>query len=250
MKRWCRLAFSAACLLFAGALSAQTPRFGVELEVGPAWQSYNDVEIPNDGSATRFSLKELIGTGPWPAGRVYVTWQLNERHALRLLAAPLSITENAVPAREIRFAGGTFAAGEATRATYAFNSYRVSWRYRVHAGARSRAWIGVTAKLRVAEIAVQQGTVESSKDDVGFVPLLHVAGEWDMAPRLHVGLDADALAGGPGRAIDAALKLGYDVGDVWRLQAGYRIVEGGADVDAVYTFAGFHYAVVSLAWRR
>jgi hypothetical protein len=23
---------------------------------GPAWQTYNDVEIPNDGTATRFSL--------------------------------------------------------------------------------------------------------------------------------------------------------------------------------------------------
>jgi hypothetical protein len=30
------------------------------------------------------------------------------------------------------------------------------------------------------------------------------------------------------------------------LRAGYRMVEGGADNDEVYTFAWFHYAVVGL----
>jgi hypothetical protein len=64
-----------------------------------------------------------------------------------------------------------------------------------------------------------------------------------------VSVDADGLAGGPGRAVDAALKLGYDGIERWSVQAGYRTVEGGADVDEVYTFAWLHYAVVSLAWR-
>jgi hypothetical protein len=45
------------------------PRFEVEFEMGPVWQSRNDVELPNDGTATRFSLKELTGSGPWLAGR-------------------------------------------------------------------------------------------------------------------------------------------------------------------------------------
>ena len=63
-------------------------------------------------------------------------------------------------------------------------------------------------------------------------------------------LDADGLAGGPGRAVDAALEVGYDLPERWTVQAGYRTVEGGADVDEVYTFAWLHYAVLSLAWRR
>ena len=83
----------AAAVLSASAVSAQDARFTLELEAGPAWQSYNDVEIPNDGSATRFSLSELAGSGPWPAGRVYLTWQLNERHGIRVLLAPFSLTE-------------------------------------------------------------------------------------------------------------------------------------------------------------
>ena len=63
-------------------------------------------------------------------------------------------------------------------------------------------------------------------------------------------MDADALAGGPGRAVDAAVKAGYDLGESWTLSAGYRTLEGGADVNSVYSFAWLHYAVLSLTWRR
>ena len=50
----------------AAAQSTTTPRFELELEGSAIWQSRNDVEIPNDGSATRFSLEDLVGAGPWP----------------------------------------------------------------------------------------------------------------------------------------------------------------------------------------
>lgn len=80
--------------------------------------------------------------------------------------------------------------------------------------------MGFTAKVRDAEISLTQETTSARKDDVGFVPLLHVAGEWRVAPRWHVSLDADGLAGGPGRAVDAALELGYDPGGPWMVQGG------------------------------
>ena len=38
------------------------------------------------------------------------------------------------------------------KATYTFNSYRLSYRYRFHAGARTAAWVGFTGKIRDAEI--------------------------------------------------------------------------------------------------
>jgi hypothetical protein len=237
-------------VLIPCAVAAQVPTFVVELEGGPAWQSYNDVEIPNDGSATRFSLYDLAGGGPWAAGRLYITWNAGQRHGIRLLVAPFSLTEMGVPDQEVRFAGATYAADEPVRATYTFNSYRLSYRYLAHEGSRSTAWVGATAKVRDAVIALEQNGTASRKDDLGFVPLLHVAGEWRFAPRWRLAMDADALAGGPGRAVDAALKIGYDLGDRWTLLAGYRTVEGGADVDEVYTFAWLHYAALSLAWRR
>lgn len=73
--------------------------------------------------------------------------------------------------------------------------------------------------------------------------------DYSFDDRWHFLIDLDALAGGPGRAIDLALKIGYDLSDDWRLTAGYRTIEGGADVDEVYNFAWFHSAVLSAVYR-
>lgn len=232
----------------AGA-AAQEPRVLVELEGGPVWQSSNNVEVPNDGTATRFSLSDLVGTGPTGAGRAYVSWRIGERSSLRLLFAPLSFTATGTPSSPLRFEGEDFVAGAPVEATYTFNSYRLSYRWRARSSERADYWIGITAKIRDATIALDQGGRSSRKDNVGFVPLLHFAADWRLGSRLRFGADVDALAGGPGRAIDGSLKLGYDFDDHWSLRAGYRTVEGGADVDEVYNFAWINYAVASVVWR-
>ena len=243
-----RVALVVLALAAPSATAGQTP-FELEVEGARVWQASNNVEIPNDGTATRFSLSDLIGAGPATVGRVYLTWKLADRHALRLLYAPLSLTESGTPQTAITFAGASYAAGVPAKTTYTFNSYRLTYRWRLHEGSRSTAWLGVTAKVRDANIALAQGTTASEKDDLGFVPLLHLAGTRRIGSRWSLSLDADALAGGPGRAIDAALKVGYDLGRDWTLLAGYRTVEGGADVDSVYNFAWLNYAAVSLVWR-
>jgi hypothetical protein len=235
----------------AGAVPASgdtTPSFVLELEGGALWQSRNDVQIPNDETGTRFSLVDIAGSGPWPAGRVYATWNINARHSLRALAAPLSLTETGVPPTDILFAGGEFAAGQPVEATYQFNSWRVGYRYRFHDGDRWSWWTGFTAKVRDAKIELSQGTSSARKTDVGFVPLLHIEGLYRLSDRWKVVLDADALAGGPGRAEDASLKIYRDIGERWSVAAGYRTVEGGADVDEVYNFAWLHYAVLSVSY--
>jgi hypothetical protein len=242
-------ALATLALLIPALATAQTPRFVVDVEGGPVWQSYNDAEIPNDGTATRFSIRDLLGSGPWPAGRLTATWNFGQRHGVRLLLAPLSVKGTGSPAGELRFAGETYRAGQPVEATYTFNSYRLAYRYRVLSGRTMDAWIGATAKIRDATIALEQNGTASRKDDLGFVPLLHLAAHRRLAPGWFALFEADALAGGPGRAVDAALKLGYDVGDRWSILAGYRTIEGGADVDAVYSFAWLHYAAVSVTWR-
>jgi hypothetical protein len=224
-------------------------RFVLEVEGGTVWQSRNDVEIPNDGTATRFSLTDLVDRGPWPAGRVYLTWNIDRKHSLRALAAPFSYTESGTPEESIRFAGIEYAPGETTEASYRFNSWRIGYRYTF---VRSQRWtwrVGFTAKIRDAKIELRQGATSSRKTDVGFVPLLHIGGGWRIADRWRLMLDVEALAGGPGRAEDASLKIGYDLSPAWSLTAGYRVVEGGADVDEVYNFAWFNYAVASVVIR-
>lgn len=238
-----------ALLLAPSASSAQQSRLIVELEGGPVWQSRNDVRIPNDASGTRFSLRAVTGSGPWPAVRIYVTWRHDERNELRALVAPLSFTETGALDRPVEFAGSSYAPDVRTTGTYRFNSYRITYRRRVHEGASWTWYVGGTAKIRDALIELRQGATTSRKKDVGFVPLLHLASDWRLSGGWHLTSDIDALAGGPGRAEDVAVKLRYDPGRRWGVAAGYRTVEGGANVDAVYTFAWLHYAVLSVLYR-
>jgi hypothetical protein len=230
------------------AVGAQAGPVEFELEGGAVWQSGNDVEVPNDGTATRFSLAGAVGSGPWGVWRATLTWHRSESQSVRLLFAPLTVTADGVLASPVDFAGANYTTGAPVQGTYTFNSYRASYRWRVHSGDRSAAWIGFTAKIRDASIVLAQGPTTSRTDDVGFVPLLHVAAE-GRSGSLRLMFDADALAGGPGRAIDASVKLAYDLNRRWSVRAGYRTVEGGADVDSVYNFAWLNYAVVSVAWR-
>ena len=225
--------------------TAETPRFSLELEAGPTWQSKNDVQIPNDELGTRFSLKDLVGAGPWPAARVYFTWNINQKNGLRLLLAPLSYAETGIFDDPVDFAGAAYAPDVPTKATYQFNSWRLTYRYQFKESDRWQLWIGATAKIRDAEIKLQQGDTTSRDTDVGFVPLLYFGADWRFAEKWHLIADFDGLAGGPGRAIDLALKIGYDINDRWSVTAGYRTVEGGVDIDEVYNFAWFNYAVVS-----
>ena len=103
--------------------------------------------------------------------------------------------------------------------------------------------------LRFLVDQLQQGDTVALDDDLGFVPLLHLAARYRINDRWSFDADFDGLAGGPGRAFDAAIKLQHDLTDRWRIGAGYRTLEGGADNDTVYNFAWFHYAFISMGYR-
>jgi hypothetical protein len=223
------------------------PRFLLELEAGPVWQTVNDNQIPNTSEGTRISLVDLAGKGPQFAYRVYLEYRLSSRSSLRGLFAPLSFTEPGVSDVPVDFNGATFAPDQELLATYKFNSYRLSYRYLWKDGARWRWHIGFTAKIRDARVQLQQGDLVSTKDNVGFVPLLHLAARRHLGEKWHLDLDLDALAGGPGRAEDLAIKLGHRPAPGWVVSIGYRMVEGGADVEEVYSFAWLHYLVGSAA---
>lgn len=246
-----RLAVVFAIVWAAGGrpTAAEGPRFSLELEVGPVWQSSNDVQIPNNELGTRFSLEDLVGSGPWGAGRLYFTWNLNDRHGLRVLLAPLSYTETGIFEEPVDFAGASYLAEIPTEATYKFNSWRLTYRYKFKDGDRWKLWVGGSLKVRDAKIELQQGETTSKDTDVGLVPLAYFAAHYRLAERWQVLFDFAGLAGGPGRAIDSSLKLGYDFNDHWGVTAGYRLLEGGADIEDVYNFAWFNSAVVSGVYR-
>lgn len=244
------LVASLAVLSSAANLVAQdASRIVLDLEIGPVWQSRNDVQIPNDATGTRFSLVGLVGDGPWVAGRFALTWNISDRHALGLLLAPLSLSGTGSLSEPVAFAGETYQPSMPVEATYEFNSWRLGYRYRALSRETLAIWIGFTAKVRDAKIELRQASVSSKDTDVGFVPLLHLAADWQFARRWRAVFDFDGLAGGPGRAFDVALTIGRDLGSQWGVRAGYRTLEGGADVESVYNFAWLHYAIVATRYR-
>lgn len=223
-------------------------KFIIEVEVGPVWQSENDVRIPGN-SGTLFSFADLTGSGPYAAGRLTIGWDIRERHGLKFVAAPLRVTGSGTFNQTVSFAGSTFAAGTSTEGSYKFDTYRLTYRYMFLDKSNWRLSAGATVLLRDAEIELEQNGVKTSDSNIGVVPLLSFAAEWSFIDRWAAILDFDGLAGGPGRAFDVAIKLQYDLTDRWRFGAGYRTLEGGADNDEVYNFAWFNYLFLSVGYR-
>jgi hypothetical protein len=222
--------------------------FYLELEAGPVWQSMNDVQIPGD-SGTEFSFKDLTGTGPYAYGRFTLGGKIRERHGVRLVAAPLRISGTGTYDDPVSFAGKTFAADASTEGNYKFDTYRLTYRYQFLNKAAWRLRAGATLLLRDAEIELKQNGLKASDSNLGVVPLLSFAADWIFADRWSAMFDFEGLAGGPGRAFDVAIKLQYDLSDSWYASGGYRLLEGGADNDTVYSFAWFNFAFLSVGYR-
>jgi hypothetical protein len=249
LKTGCLVGTIAAFVLSVpSAHGDNSKKFGFEIEAAPVWQSRNDIRIPND-SGTKFSLRGIQGSGPFATSRVYFDYAFRPKHELRFLAAPLALKGSGQLTGPSSFAGATFSPMPPVEGIYQFNSYRLSDRYRIHEGDRWTWKIGVTGKIRDAKVELRQGGVTAFDDNVGFVPLLHLDGEyrWNQKWRLNFNLDGSAAP--QGRAFDGALKLKYDLSRNWTLGFGYRMLEGGADVKDVYAFAWLHYAATSVSFR-
>jgi hypothetical protein len=232
----------------APATEAVPPSPALTVELGAAWQLRNTAQVSNEAPNTRFEIDELTGDGPYPAGRIVLDWPLNEKHRLRFLVAPLGIDETGTTAEPIVFRNTTFAAGP-IEVKYRFDSYRASYRYVFYERERWTWSAGGTLNVRDAEIRLQQGPLTRVRKNTGVVPLLALEGQWRFAPGWYGLLDFEGLAAPQGRAVDVALKLGYEFTPHIAVAGGYRILDGGADNDDLYTFARFDSAVLGLTWR-
>jgi hypothetical protein len=215
----------------------------VDLETGAVFSGYNDVRIPGKGGIL-FSLSEELTADPAFYYRIRLFYDFNPRHHLGVLIAPLTIRSSGHLDRDLIFEGETFPANVPLEATYKFNSYRLIYRYDFLRNEKVEFGVGATAKIRDARIAVKGTDVESDKSNVGLVPLVHFRLLWKLDKTFSFLLDGDALAAPQGRAEDVLAVLRIWVSDRFDLKFGYRILEGGADNDEVYTFALIHYASI------
>ena len=222
-------------------LWASAGKWSVDVEAGMVIPGYNDVQIPNDDTGTRFSLKNDLDIEQKAYYRLRLNYRLGKKHALSLLYAPLSLDAAGILEAPVNFEGVHFDSGSAVNALYRFNSYRLTYKYRLISKSKLNFWIGFTAKIRDAEVKLEADTRESSKTNVGFVPLLHVSLRWNWGKSLGFLFEADALAAKQGRAEDVAAAIFYRLGKNVKLKFGYRFVEGGANVDEVYNFAMINY---------
>lgn len=219
-----------------GAARGATP--WLDLETGGVWSVYNDVRIPGRGG-TGFSLTDDFTSGAAPYTRVRVGLTLG-RHELSALYAPLRLSAAGLAPADVVFSGTVFPAATPLRASYRFDSYRLGWRYRLVDREGLELGLGATAKIRDAAIGVCAATC-TVRSDTGFVPLASFFLRWRFAPPFGLLLDADALAGGPGRAEDVTLALTWEAAPNVTARAGWRVVEGGADTKSVYNFALLSY---------
>jgi hypothetical protein len=231
-----------------GEARAQSgPRFSAIVEGAAIWSSRNDVRIPPD-TGTEFSIVDLIGSGPTGAVRVETTFQAAERHGLKFVYAPLRVTGRGTPSRPISFAGTTFATTP-TDAEYQFSSYRVTYRYRVFDGDTWRWDVGFTGFVRDARVALRQAGAAAEDANVGFVPLGHVRGETRLNERWTLAMELDGAAAPQGRAFDFSATVNYQPTSRWIVAVGYRTIEGGADVNDVFTFAWLNAPIVQVGVR-
>jgi len=246
MRKIYALLFSfTAVLVFATSAHAG---FVGNIQAQAAFSGYNDVRIPGD-TGTSLSLTDDLDADTAFSPRVEAGWLFGDRHYAGLMATLLRVKSTGRLERNTTFDKTTFSAGDNVEARYRFDSYRATYRYYFIRGEKLRLGAGLSAKIRDAAISIEGGGQEEEYTNTGFVPLINFSLEWKAWDRISFLLYGDFLGSKQGRAEDIFAGALCDLNDTVSIMAGYRILEGGADNDTVYTFALVHYAVAGVQIR-
>ncbi len=238
-----------ALSLLASTVAPALADFSFDVESGGVWSDQSDVRIPNEGG-TLFSLADdLKADDPRAFFRGRVTWHISPKHDISALFAPLEMDYSGSFDRPVSFAGSDFLADTPTSALFRFDSYRLTYRYNFLRTETVTFGIGLTAKIRDAEVSVTQNGSTTTDDNLGVVPLINYQFAWRFAHDFSLYSEGDALAAPQGYAVDVSAALQWHVTNNFAVRLGYRILDGGADSDSVYTFSRFHYATVGATVR-
>jgi len=223
--------------------------FSFDAESGAVWTDRTDVRIPNVGGS-RFSMTDDLGAeDPSAFFRGRATWHISPKHDVAVLVAPLEMDYAGNFDRPIAFNGAAFAAGAQTTGRFRFDSYRLTYRYNFVRTENVTFGMGLTAKVRDAEVSLTQNGRTTTDSDTGFVPLINYQFAWRFARDFSLYSEGDALGAPQGYAADIAGALQWHLTDNFALRLGYRLLDGGADTDSVYTFNRFHYSTVGANLR-
>jgi len=228
-------------LLVCSSISANPlQRFELDVESGVAFVSYSDIQIPKS-TGTLISFSDELETTPAFFVRGRFTYYFNRGNMISILIAPLTLRGEGSVDREVVFENESFAANVALNTVYRFNSYRLTYEHFWFVGNNLRFGLGATVKIRDAAISIADSSKISKKTDLGFVPLIKFSFAWRFMNPFTLVLDGDALGAPQGRAEDISLALQGDISDRFSLKTGYRVLEGGSDVEEVYSFTWVNY---------
>ncbi len=217
----------------------------LNVETGLVFSGYNSVRIPGN-TGTRFSLSEELTSKPSVFYRLRSSYSISDKHHLSILYAPLSLFSSGELDRDLNFNGETFTANSQLDSLFKFNSYRLTYRYDFIHNDNYQFGLGLTGKIRDAEISIESNGITSSEKNIGFVPLINFNFWWMINKNYSILFQGDALAAPQGRAEDVLLALQYRASDSITYSLGYRVVEGGASNETVYNFALIHYLVFGM----
>ena len=242
-------AFRLAPLLLASLAASANAEFSFDLESGAVWADKADVRIPNEGGTFFGLADDLNADDPRAFVRGRVTWHISPKHDLSLLVAPLRMDFSGRFDKPVAFAGSDFLANAPTTALFRFDSYRLTYRYNFVRTDTLTFGIGLTAKIRDAEVSVTQNGRTAADANTGIVPLINYQFAWRFAPNFSLYSEGDALGASQGYAVDVTAALQWHATDNFAFRLGYRILDGGADNDSVYSFNRFHYATIGTTLR-
>lgn len=229
-------------LLYILILTFQFNNFAqsfVNIETGIVYPLYNDARIPGNGG-TFFSLKDDLKTNPKLFYRLQFNYKFKQHH-VNILFAPLAFTSEGKFNDDVLFMNENFIANTSTTGYYKFNSYRITYWYKLVETEKINFGLGITGKIRDAEIKLKSNSIVASKTDIGFVPLIHFFFSYAINDNIYIKFEGDALGAKQGRAEDFLLSFNYQLNNAVQFFSGYRILEGGSNGSSVYTFAWMNY---------
>lgn len=241
--------FSTLLLCISFSVSAQ---FMADVELDIIKTGYNKIQVSGT-EGTRFNITNE-GNGNFDnkasfAYRLRAGYRFNNRHNVFGLFAPLQVSYNGNFDKNTRFYEENFLPLVDTKVSYQFNSYRLTYRYDFVVTDKVRLGAGLTGKIRDAFIEVEQNGISSKKTDLGIVPLINIYASVDATDKIGFLLEGDGLASPQGRAFDFELAAFYRITEEINLRFGYRILEGGSDIDEVYNFTLINYGLLGFSYN-
>jgi len=206
---------------------------------------YNVVRIPSQGG-TEIDIAHDLKPKTTIAYRARVNYTIGKRHVVSVLAAPLTIKSSGSVSNPVIYSDQAFAANAPLEATYKFNSYRLTYRYVFIQKEHIKIGAGLTGKVREANITLKSGNQSADFPDLGVVPLINFFVNWSPGNHWMFLLESDALVSSQGRAEDIFAGAAYKFSRLIAVKAGYRVLEGGADVKRNYNFSFINYACVGV----